>query len=67
MIDMSRLDYVGSTGLCVFLLAAKRMDAAKGKMVLCSLRDEVRQVFEITGFSSFLTIAGSVEEAVKMM
>ena len=65
VIDLSQLDYVSSAGLRVFLLAAKRMDDAKGKMILCSLKDAVKQVFDIAGFSSFLTLAGSTEEAIK--
>jgi len=65
VIDLSQLDYVSSAGLRVFLLAAKRMDGAKGKMILCSLQDTVKQVFDIAGFSSLLTLAASTEEAVK--
>lgn len=65
VVDLSQLDYISSAGLRVFLLAAKRMDAAKGKMVICSLKDPVKQVFDIAGFSSFLTLAGSTEEAIK--
>ena len=65
VIDLSQLDYVSSAGLRIFLLAAKRMDNAKGKMILCSLKDAVKQVFDIAGFSSLLTLAGSTEEAIK--
>ena len=65
VIDLSQLDYVSSAGLRVFLLAAKRMDGAKGKMILCSLKDTVKQVFDIAGFSSLLTLAASTEEAIK--
>ena len=65
IIDLSQLDYVSSAGLRVFLLAAKRMNDAKGTMILCSLKDTVKQVFDIAGFSSFLKLAGSSEEAIK--
>ena len=65
VIDLSELDYISSAGLRVFLLALKRMDAVKGKMILCSLRNAVKEVFDIAGFSSFLTLASSTEEAIK--
>ena len=65
VIDLSQLDYVSSAGLRVFLLAAKRMDGAKGKMILCSLKDAVKQVFDIAGFSSLLNLTASTEEAIK--
>lgn len=64
VIELSQLDYISSAGLRVFLLAAKRMGNAKGRMILCSLQDAVKQVFDIAGFSSFLTLASSTEEAI---
>jgi len=65
VVELSHLDYISSAGLRVFLLAAKRIDESKGKMILCSLKDSVKQVFDIAGFSSFLNLAGSAEEAIK--
>ncbi len=65
VIELSQLDYISSAGLRVFLLAAKRIGNAKGRMILCSLQDAVKQVFDIAGFSSLLTLAGSTEEAIK--
>jgi anti-sigma B factor antagonist len=65
VVELSQLDYISSAGLRIFLLAAKRMDESKGKMILCSLKDSVKQVFEIAAFSSFLNLAGSIEEAIK--
>ena len=65
VVDLSQLDYISSAGLRVFLLAAKHMDDAKGKMIICSLKDAVKQVFDLAGFPSFLTLAESTEEAIK--
>ena len=65
VVDLSRLDYVSSSGLRVFLLAAKRQNSASGKIVLCSLKDPVKEVFDIAGFSSIFSIYGSHDEAIK--
>ena len=65
VVDLSQLEYVSSSGLRVFLLAAKRLQATDGKIVLCGLQDHVRQVFDLAGFSSILSIYGSREEALK--
>ena len=65
VIDLGQIDYISSAGLRVFLLAAKRINEAQGRMILCSLKDSVKQVFDIAGFSSFLNLAGSIEEAIK--
>ena len=65
IIDLAQLDYISSAGLRVFLLAAKRLDSGKGKIVLCSLKNPVREVFDIAGFSSIFSVYGSHDEAIQ--
>src|SRR5262245_9510794 len=64
IVDRSLLEYVSSAGLRVFLLAAKRLRANDGKIALCGLQDHIRQVFDLAGFSSTLSIYGSRDEAI---
>ena len=64
LVDLSHLDYVSSAGLRVFLLAAKRLTGVNGKIVLCSLKEPVREVFDIAGFSSVFSLYGSSDEAL---
>jgi len=65
VVDLSQLEYISSSGLRVFLLAAKRLQGTQGKIVLCTLRDHIRQVFDLAGFSSIFSIYGARDEAVK--
>jgi stage II sporulation protein AA (anti-sigma F factor antagonist) len=65
VVDLSQLDYVSSSGLRVFIIAAKRLQTVNGKIVLCSMKDQVRQVFDLAGFSSMLSIHASRDEAIK--
>ena len=65
VINLAQLDYISSAGLRVFLLAAKRLNSANGKILLSSLQDPVREVFDITGFSSVFSIYGSDDDAIK--
>ena len=65
VLDLSQLEYVSSSGLRVLLLAAKRLRGTDGKIVLCALKDQIRQVFDLAGFSSILPIYGSRDEAIK--
>jgi anti-sigma B factor antagonist len=67
VIDLAQLEYVSSSGLRVLLVAAKRLTSSKGKIVLCSLKDHIRHVFDLAGFSSILTIFGSRDEALKSL
>ena len=56
LVDFSELTYISSAGLRVVLVAAKRMKAAGGKLVLAALSAQVREVFEISGFNRILEI-----------
>ena len=53
--DFKDLEYISSAGLRVLLSAHKAM-AKKGSMKVTNVREEVMEVFELTGFSDILTI-----------
>ena len=65
VVDLAQLDYVSSSGLRMFLLAAKRLQATNGKITLHGLQDQIRQVFDVSGFSSIISIYGSRNEAIE--
>ncbi|MGO1119169.1 STAS domain-containing protein [Rhodovibrionaceae bacterium A322] len=64
LIDLSGLEYLSSAGLRVFLVLAKQLKAAGGKLVLHSMTDNVKSVFTISGFIKMLTVVDSAEEAL---
>lgn len=64
VIDFSGLDFVSSSGLRVFLMTAKKLKPLGGKVVLCSLAPEVKEVFEVSGFASMLSIKSNLDDAV---
>lgn len=53
--NFEKLEYVSSAGLRVLLLAQKLM-AEKGGMIIRNVNQEVMDVFEVTGFNTFLKI-----------
>ena len=53
--DFSKLAYISSAGLRVLLSAQKTMNG-KGSMVVCNVSDEIREIFDVTGFTDILTI-----------
>lgn len=65
IIDCESLGYISSAGLRVILKAAKELKRSDGRLVLCALQDYVREVFEISGFDSFLNIVPSVDDAME--
>jgi anti-anti-sigma factor len=60
-----QLDYISSAGLRVLLMAAKRLKAANGKIVLTSLKDQIREVFEIAGFSAIFPMYEVEDDALR--
>ena len=65
VVNCSQLNYISSAGLRVLLMVSKRLRSTDGKIVLASLQDQVKEVFDIAGFSSIFTIFHSQEEAIK--
>jgi len=55
-LDLVNLDYISSAGLRVILTLHKTMSAQGASLVVAHPKDEVMEVFDMTGFSSFLTI-----------
>lgn len=64
LIDCSRLEYVNSSGLKVFLIAAKKLDALGGKIAFCALATNVQMIFDMIGFTKILSIHATREEAL---
>ena len=53
--DIKDLQYISSAGLRVLLSAQKIMNK-QGSMVIRNSGEEVKEIFDVTGFSDILTI-----------
>lgn len=62
--DFDNLDYISSAGLRVVLNTAKAYHAGPYSFVACAMQDHVLEIFEISGFDSFITIHQSVNESL---
>ena len=67
LFDLEPLEYISSAGLRVLLAAAKDLKRNNGKMVICALNEEIQKIFEISGFSSIIPIADSVESGLNQI
>jgi anti-anti-sigma factor len=56
VIDLAAVTYVSSAGLRVLLALAKRLDGGVGSVRLCNMSASVRQVFDISGFTSMFSL-----------
>lgn len=62
--DLSGVDYISSAGLRVILMAGKQLQPVQGSLVLCGLREEVRGVFEMSGFLTLFACTSDLDEAL---
>lgn len=63
LVDCAELDYISSAGLRTLLAAAKSSKKQNGKIVLACLNQNVKQIFEISGFTQIFDIFDSRESA----
>jgi anti-anti-sigma factor len=61
------LEYLSSYGLRIILNAAKKINMMDGKIILCSLIKNVKEIFDICGFGTNIPIADSVESGIEVL
>lgn len=64
LIDFQDVDYINSTGLRVLLLALQQLKKNQGKLVLSSIKDYMKEVFEISGYTEIFPIYVNQQEAL---
>jgi anti-anti-sigma factor len=65
LINCEHLNYISSAGLRVLLLSSKKITPSGGRVILVSLQDHIKEVFEISGFTSIFKIFNSYDEAAQ--
>ena len=63
-VDFSGLDYISSAGLRVLLGVAKTVKAKGGALRTFGLNQTVREVFDISGFSTILPVFPTESDAL---
>ncbi|CAH1231348.1 Putative anti-sigma factor antagonist BtrV [Paenibacillus allorhizoplanae] len=62
--NLQGLDYVSSAGLRSLLSAAKMVKVIQGKLALARMNEQVKEVFDMSGFSSIFKLYETEDEAV---
>ncbi len=69
VVDLTALDYISSAGLRVLLGTVKRLGgragAGGGALRLFGLNETVREVFDISGFSTILAVFATEADALR--
>ena len=64
LINFEDLNYISSAGLRVLLATAKKMMTTGGSLKICSLNSTVQEVFDISGFSTILSLEANESDAL---
>lgn len=64
VINLNETKYVSSAGLRIFLATAKKMTAAGGAVKFCCPNEIVKEILDISGFSTILDVRDTEEEAI---
>ena len=64
VVSLEETKYVSSAGLRVFLATAKKMTASGGTVKFCTPNEVVKEILDISGFSTILDIKNSQQEAI---
>jgi len=64
ILDCSGLNYISSSGLRVFLVIQKKLMVLKGQFRLCSLQPGIKEIFDISGFSTIFSLFADKEAAM---
>jgi anti-sigma B factor antagonist len=64
LVDFEKLDYISSAGLRVLLATAQKLKAEDGALRVCNLNETVQEVFDISGFSTILSVFKTESEAL---
>ena len=64
VVDCAGLEYVSSAGLRAILTISKELRIKGGTQAYCALPDQVKEVFEISGFASIIPIHDTRDAAL---
>lgn len=65
ILSLQNVDYLSSAGMRVLLSITKKIKSISGKLMICSLTDDVMDIIKMAGFNQILPISASEEKAIQ--
>jgi anti-anti-sigma factor len=63
LLDFFNVDYLSSAGMRLLLSCSKKLKSIGGKLVICSLDEDVLEIIKMAGFNTILHIATTEDKA----
>ncbi len=54
--DCGELEYINSSGLRVLIMAYQRLHSKNGSVSICSLKDYIKEIFDISGYNQIFAM-----------
>ncbi|NGX54634.1 MAG: Anti-sigma-B factor antagonist [Chlamydiae bacterium] len=67
LLNFSGVDYLSSAGMRLMLSASKKLKSLEGRLIACSLNEEVMDVIKMAGFNQVIEIYPNEEESFAHM
>lgn len=64
LLNLEKLDYISSSGLRILLMYLKKIKAENGRFMLCNMNQEIKEIFEISGFINIFEIFDDPDSAL---
>ena len=64
LMDFGGVDYINSSGLRVLLMAFQQLKRSGGRLHLCAIKDYMREVFDISGYTEIFPLFPEQPEAL---
>jgi anti-anti-sigma factor len=65
LIDFEKLGFISSYGLRLLLLGTQEVKQVSGQLRVCNLNSVVREVFDMSGFTTIIPVSISQAEALE--
>ncbi|HEV3078493.1 MAG TPA: STAS domain-containing protein [Gemmataceae bacterium] len=65
LLNFGNVEYMSSAALGKLITLNKKVNAAGGKLILCNIDPQIREVFEITKLDKLFVICGDEQEGLQ--
>jgi anti-anti-sigma factor len=67
ILDLSKLNYLSSTGIGSIITFYKSLEEVGGQLVICNIPEKIKELFKLLGFINYFNIVNSLDESISFL